>query len=143
MAEQQWVQQQEAERAMREQQAAQQAAQQAPPPRQVKDKNTPAWLEAWQDPMAGADAFSSCICTADLAGDGEFRLVVATAMKKMKVWNGTSLTSEHDLLEPPGRVHLLPRGAQVPQATVPGNRGGDARLFTATYAPTTSSRSRR
>ena len=104
IAEQQWVQQQEAERAKREQQAAQQAAQQAPPPRQVKDKNTPAWLEAWQDPMAGADAFSSCICTADLAGDGEFRLVVATAMKKMKVWNGTSLTSEHDLLEPPVAV---------------------------------------
>ena len=34
--------------------------------------------------MAGADAFSPCICTADLAGDGEFRLVVATASKKMK-----------------------------------------------------------
>jgi|TARA_B100000768_G_scaffold166959_1_gene170720 Bardet-Biedl syndrome 1 protein len=107
IAEQQWAMQQEAERAAYQQQAAQQAAQQVAqtaPPRQVREKNTPAWLEAWQDPMAGADAFSPCICTADLAGDGEFRLVVATASKKMKVWNGTSLTSEHDLLEPPVAV---------------------------------------
>lgn len=34
--------------------------------------------------MANATAFSSCVATADLAGDNEWRLVVAGADKKMK-----------------------------------------------------------
>ena len=51
--------------------------------------------------MAGAPAYSPCVTSADLAGDGEWRLVVATADKKLKTWNGTTLASEHTLLEVP------------------------------------------
>jgi len=64
------------------------------------------WLDAWMDPMANANAFSSCVATADLAGDSEWRLVVAGADRKMKVWSGTALVSEHNLLEVP--VALCP-----------------------------------
>ena len=56
--------------------------------------------------MANTTAYSSCVATADLAGDSEWRLVVAGSDKKMKVWSGTSLVSEHNLLEVP--VALCP-----------------------------------
>ena len=43
------------------------------------------WLDAWSDPVAGVKAFTSCMRTADLNGDGDWRLVVADASKKLKV----------------------------------------------------------
>jgi len=58
------------------------------------------WLDAWQDPVANVRAYSPCIRMADLTGDGEWRLLVADASKKLKVWKGTALQSEHNLLEP-------------------------------------------
>mmetsp|Transcript_17466 Transcript_17466/g.38031 ORF Transcript_17466/g.38031 Transcript_17466/m.38031 type:complete len:600 (-) Transcript_17466:231-2030(-) len=58
------------------------------------------WLDAWQDPVANVRAYSPCIRMADLAGDGEYRLLIADASKKLKVWKGTVLQSEHNLLEP-------------------------------------------
>jgi len=64
------------------------------------------WLDAWMDPMANTTAYSNCIATADLAGDSEWRLIIAGSDKKMKVWKGTTLVSEHNLLEVP--VALCP-----------------------------------
>ncbi|KAK3242964.1 Bardet-Biedl syndrome 1 protein [Cymbomonas tetramitiformis] len=64
------------------------------------ERVTSVWLDAWQDPVAGLQAYSPCVRMADLAGDGEWRLLVADASKKLKVWKGTSLQSEHNLLEP-------------------------------------------
>lgn len=43
------------------------------------------WLDAWADPVAGVKAFSSCITTCNLCGDGYWRLVIADADKKLKV----------------------------------------------------------
>jgi Ciliary BBSome complex subunit 1 len=43
------------------------------------------WLDAWADPVAGVQAFSSCVHTCNLYGDGEWRFVVADADKKLKV----------------------------------------------------------
>jgi Bardet-Biedl syndrome 1 protein len=43
------------------------------------------WLEAWHDPVAGVKAFGNCITTADLFGDGDWRLVVASFDKTLKV----------------------------------------------------------
>lgn len=43
------------------------------------------------------------MCYADLAGDGENRLVVATG-KKLKVFKGTQMISEHALLERPSCI---------------------------------------
>jgi len=57
------------------------------------------WLDAWQDPVANAKAFSQCVRLADVFGDGDWRLLVADARKKLKVWKGTTLQSEHNLLE--------------------------------------------
>eukprot|EP00899_Mesostigma_viride_P012791 jgi/Mesvir1/21512/Mv03955-RA.1 len=59
------------------------------------------WLDAWHDPVANIQAYNACVTTADLFGDGEYRLLVAGADKKLKVWKGTSLASEHALLDQP------------------------------------------
>ncbi|WIA09492.1 hypothetical protein OEZ85_008892 [Tetradesmus obliquus] len=59
------------------------------------------WLDAWADPVAGLNAFTNCIHTCNLYGDGDWRLVVADADKKIKVWKGTAKASEHALVEAP------------------------------------------
>jgi hypothetical protein len=50
----------------------------AQPPKQV-------WLDAWQDPVAGVSAYTSCVHTCNLFGDGDNRLVVADEDRKLKV----------------------------------------------------------
>jgi Bardet-Biedl syndrome 1 protein len=55
------------------------------------DPLRPLWLDAWSDPVAGLSAFSGCMHTCNLFGDGDWRLVVADADKKLKVgWRGTA-----------------------------------------------------
>jgi Bardet-Biedl syndrome 1 protein len=46
------------------------------------------WLDAWADPVAGLNAFTNCIHTCNLYGDGDWRLVIADADKKIKVSAG-------------------------------------------------------
>lgn len=55
------------------------------------------WLDAWSDPVAGVSAFSSCIHTCNLFGDGDWRLIVADADKKLKV-RPRSACSQHTLI---------------------------------------------
>lgn len=43
------------------------------------------WLEAWHDAVAGIKAYTPCVTACNLHGDGEWRLVVADADKKLKV----------------------------------------------------------
>jgi Bardet-Biedl syndrome 1 protein len=43
------------------------------------------WLDAWNDPVAGLSAYTSCVHTCNLMGDGDWRLVVADSDKKLKV----------------------------------------------------------
>ena len=57
-----------------------------------------------QDPVANVQAYSPCVRMADLNGDGEWRLLVADSRKKLKVWKGTALQSEHNLLEAPAGI---------------------------------------
>lgn len=52
----------------------------------VREPAKQLWLDAWADPVAGVNAFSSCITTCNLCGDGDWRLVIADAAdKKLKV----------------------------------------------------------
>jgi Bardet-Biedl syndrome 1 protein len=44
------------------------------------------WLEAWSDPLGGLNAYTPCVHTCNLRGDGQWQLVVADmAEKKLKV----------------------------------------------------------
>lgn len=62
------------------------------------------WLHAFHDPLAHLNAFSACIATCDIYNDDDYRLLVADGEKKLKVYRGTVLASEHPLLEEPCAV---------------------------------------
>ncbi|PNH05290.1 Bardet-Biedl syndrome 1 protein [Tetrabaena socialis] len=59
------------------------------------------WLEAFSDPVAGISAYTPCVHTCNLFGDGENRLVIADEDRKLKIWKGTAKASEHPLLDTP------------------------------------------
>ena len=59
------------------------------------------WLHAWHDPVAGLKAFSPCVRFADLSGDGDTKMLVANADKKMKIYTNQTLLSENALLDAP------------------------------------------
>eukprot|EP00455_Lapot_gusevi_P029644 TRINITY_DN3175_c0_g1_i7.p1 TRINITY_DN3175_c0_g1~~TRINITY_DN3175_c0_g1_i7.p1 ORF type:complete len:595 (+),score=101.41 TRINITY_DN3175_c0_g1_i7:67-1851(+) len=79
-----------------------------------KKKNGP-WLHAWSDPVANLHAFSNCVRLADLAGDGDDKLLVADLDRKLKVYKGTSLLSEHSLLDQPCAISAFYSDANVPR----------------------------
>lgn len=62
------------------------------------------WLHAWNDPVASLKAFTPCVRFADLNGDGDSKMMVASADKKLKVYTGTTLLSEHMLLDAPASI---------------------------------------
>jgi Bardet-Biedl syndrome 1 protein len=62
---------------------------------------TDPWLQAFHDPVAGLKCFGQAIRFVDLAGDGDFRLIVADLDKRLKVFRGTGVSSTHTLLEQP------------------------------------------
>ncbi|KAJ1632773.1 bardet-Biedl syndrome 1 family protein [Pavlovales sp. CCMP2436] len=59
------------------------------------------WLHAWRDPVADLKAFSPCMRLVDLNGDGDYKLIVADAERRLKVYRNTSLISENVLLDVP------------------------------------------
>lgn len=73
----------------------------ASPPQLTTAASKQLWLDAWSDPLAQLKAFSPCVHACNLSGDGDWRLVVADAEKKLKVWKGTQKVSEQELLDVP------------------------------------------
>ena len=64
-----------------------------------KDDNP--WLHAWHDPLAGVKATAQCVRMADLSSDGDSKLLICDSSKKLKVYRGTTLAMETDLLDSP------------------------------------------
>lgn len=62
----------------------------------VREPAKQLWLDAWADPVAGVKAFSGCITTCNLCGDGDWRLIVADADKKLKVCSHGSVLIIND-----------------------------------------------
>ena len=73
------------------------------------------WLNAWTDPVASLHAFSPCVRLADISADGDYRLLVADADKKLKVFKGTALQSEHALMERPSSLECYYSDQSKPQ----------------------------
>lgn len=53
-------------------------------PASLPDSRAGFWLDAHYDPVANLKAFSTCLHTCDLYGDGDWRLAVAGLDKKLK-----------------------------------------------------------
>ncbi|KPA86510.1 putative Bardet-Biedl syndrome 1 protein-like (BBS1-like protein 1) [Leptomonas pyrrhocoris] len=62
------------------------------------------WLYAFRDHLANLRAFSNCIETADVSGNGDYQLLVADGSKKLKVFGGTTLQRELPLFGVPSAV---------------------------------------
>ncbi|EPY23333.1 Bardet-Biedl syndrome 1 protein like protein (BBS1-like protein 1), partial [Strigomonas culicis] len=62
------------------------------------------WLFAFKDSLANLSAFSNCVTTVDVLGDGESRLLVADGSKKIKQFSGTSLQTEVPLITVPSAI---------------------------------------
>lgn len=73
------------------------------------------WLNAWHDTVANVKAFSPCVRLADLNATGEYLLLIADADKKLKVYKGTSLASEHALLDVPSALAIFYTDLNKPQ----------------------------
>lgn len=66
-----------------------------------KDNSNP-WLDAWFDPLSMLKTTTHCVrLGADLSADGDNKLIVCDQSKKLKVYRGTALTMETDLLDFP------------------------------------------
>lgn len=67
-------------------------------------KEKPFWLSAFKDHLADVKAYSSSMELADVNGDDDYKLIVADANKKLKVFGGTSLLSVNALMAVPSAV---------------------------------------
>eukprot|EP00501_MAST-03F_sp_TOSAG23-6_P001889 GSMAST32.ASY1.ANO1.1967.1 assembled CDS len=59
------------------------------------------WLKAWYDPLAVTQAYTECVRFADVLGNGDYHLIVATLDRKLKLFRGVQLTAEHKLMAMP------------------------------------------
>ncbi|DBA87232.1 TPA: Bardet-Biedl syndrome 1 protein [Trebouxia sp. C0004] len=84
-------------------------------PAALPDSPAGFWLDAHYDPVANLKAFSTCLHTCDLYGDGDWRLAVAGLEKKLKVWKGTQMASEHTLVDIPSAATSFYADVQTPR----------------------------
>ena len=73
------------------------------------------FLDSWYDPVAQIKAEPSCFRVADLDGDGNRCLVIADAECKLRVLQGTSIHSEHTLLDTPVSVCTFYTDSKLPR----------------------------
>lgn len=71
---------------------------------QKKPNTKKFWLYAFRDHLASLQAYSNCIHTADIFGDGDYKLLIADGNKKLKTYAGTALSHEVRLFGVPSAV---------------------------------------
>ena len=62
------------------------------------------WLDAHKDAMASIQTTPSCIRLCDITGDGDPKLLVADQNRKLRLYKGINLVSEHALLDTPSAI---------------------------------------
>ncbi|ORC92042.1 putative Bardet-Biedl syndrome 1 protein [Trypanosoma theileri] len=65
------------------------------------------WIYAFRDHLAGLQCFSNCIVVADIKGNGDYKLVIADGSRRLKVFGGTSLVSQLQLLSVPSSITVF------------------------------------
>eukprot|EP00164_Ancoracysta_twista_P002068 GFYU01002724.1.p1 GENE.GFYU01002724.1~~GFYU01002724.1.p1 ORF type:complete len:595 (-),score=154.58 GFYU01002724.1:156-1940(-) len=74
------------------------------------------WLHAWLDPVASFQSFSSCIRCADLDCNNEDKLLLADPeQRKLRVYKGTTVVTEHTLLEKPCSICVFYQDEKTPR----------------------------
>jgi Bardet-Biedl syndrome 1 protein len=70
-------------------------------PSSAPESGTSVWLNAWHDPVAGLQTHGACVRLVDLYGDGDSKLLVADVGRKLTVFKGVQMISDHALLDVP------------------------------------------
>ncbi|KDO23995.1 hypothetical protein SPRG_10692 [Saprolegnia parasitica CBS 223.65] len=83
-------------------------------PEKAKAEKSP-WLHAHHNAVAGIKAFSPCIKLADVYGDGDYKLLIADADRRLKLYKGTTLLSEQAVLGEPVALSVFYSDAARPR----------------------------
>mmetsp|Transcript_23512 Transcript_23512/g.51569 ORF Transcript_23512/g.51569 Transcript_23512/m.51569 type:complete len:590 (+) Transcript_23512:193-1962(+) len=65
------------------------------------------WLDAWHDPVAGMCCFSPYMCLADLHADGDHRLIMVDLKKRMRIYKGTTIQWQQQLVDFPCAIQCF------------------------------------
>lgn len=84
------------------------------------------WLNAWFDPVAGMASFSQLMCLADLHADGDNRLVMVDANKRIRIYKGTSMQWQQKILEVPTAVQCIYHEVASPAIPTVAVAAGDS-----------------
>ena len=79
----------------------------------AKIKKNP-WLHAWSDPIAGVHCYSDTMVLADLNDDGDSKLVLADRDSRIKIYQGTNVLFEDNLITTPLGVEVFYESAKKP-----------------------------
>lgn len=69
------------------------------------------WLSAYHNSVAGIRAYSNCMTLVDVYGDGDAKLIVADADRRLKMYKGSSLHGEQAILGTPSAISYFYSGA--------------------------------
>jgi Bardet-Biedl syndrome 1 protein len=81
----------------------------------MAERSRSPWLHAWHDPVSDIKAYSNCLCLADLNGDGDNKILIADMERKLKIYKGTTLVSEHALLDVPVALCAFYSDTNIPR----------------------------
>ena len=73
------------------------------------------FLDSWYDPVAQIKAYSPCFRLANLDGDGNCCLILGDQDCKLRVLQGTSIHSEHTLLDIPVSINTFYTDSKLPR----------------------------
>jgi Bardet-Biedl syndrome 1 protein len=75
----------------------------------TNNSNTTKWMNAMSDALAGLNTLATCMALADLAGDGDYKLIVADLgttkyNMKLRVYKGVVVMAENALVDLPAAL---------------------------------------
>uniref|UniRef100_A0A7S0XEZ2 Bardet-Biedl syndrome 1 N-terminal domain-containing protein n=1 Tax=Chromulina nebulosa TaxID=96789 RepID=A0A7S0XEZ2_9STRA len=73
------------------------------------------FLDAWYDPLSNLRTTSACVRLGDINGDGDTKLIICENDKRLKVYKGTTLSAECQLLASPVAVAVIYNELSVPR----------------------------
>mmetsp|Transcript_76152 Transcript_76152/g.174445 ORF Transcript_76152/g.174445 Transcript_76152/m.174445 type:complete len:608 (-) Transcript_76152:73-1896(-) len=72
------------------------------------------WLNAWHDPVAGMVSYSQFMSLVDMHADGDHRLVMVDLKSRIRIYQGTTIRWQQDLLDIPVAVECFYHEAASP-----------------------------
>ena len=78
--------------------------------KQAKDKSQikkNPWLHAWSDPIAGVHCYSQTMILSDLNDDGDSKLILADKGNQIKIYQGTNVLFQDNLISRPIAVEVF------------------------------------